>query len=66
MHALLSLRWLPPAQRAAWRGILDHYVFADDDSATAHIPERSRGLLGAMDANRARALRAVLLKQLNR
>lgn len=66
MHALLSLRSLPPPQRAAWRGILDHYVFADDDSATAHIPERSRGVLGAMDANGARALRALLLKQLNR
>jgi Cupin-like domain len=66
MHALLSLRALPPAQRSAWRGILDHYVFADDDSAAAHMPERSRGVLGPLDADRARSLRALLLKQLNR
>jgi len=66
MHALLSLRLLPPPQRAAWRSMLDHYVFANDDSATAHIPQRARGVLGALDADRARALRALLLKQLNR
>jgi len=66
LHALLSLRTLPPEQRAAWRGILDHYVFADDDSATAHIPPGGRGVLGTLDADRARGLRALLLKQLNR
>ena len=66
LHALLSLRTLPAAQRQAWRAILDHYVFADGDGAAAHIPERSRGVLGTLDADRARALRALLLKQLNR
>ena len=66
LHALLSLRGLSPAQRSAWRGILDHYVFAADDTAAAHIPERGRGVLGPMDANRARTLRALLLRQLNR
>jgi hypothetical protein len=66
LHALLGLRGLPPAQRAAWRGILDYYVFAADDAAVAHIPERARGVLGPLDENRARALRALLLKQLNR
>jgi hypothetical protein len=66
LHALLSLRGLPPAQRAAWRDILDHYVFAADDAAVAHIPERARGVLGPIDENRARSLRALLLKQLNR
>jgi hypothetical protein len=66
LHALLSLRGLPPAQRAAWRDILDHYVFAADDAAVAHIPERARGVLGPIDENRARSLRALLLRQLNR
>jgi hypothetical protein len=66
LHALLSLRGLPHGQRAAWRDILDHYVFTADDAAVAHIPEHVRGLLGPLDDNRARALRALLLKQLNR
>jgi Cupin-like domain len=66
LHALLSLRALPPAQRAAWRGFFDHYVFAADDTVAAHIPARSRGVLGPIDETRARSLRALLLKQLNR
>ena len=66
LQALLCLRALPRAQRAAWRAILDHYVFADDDAAIAHIPARARGVLGPLDENRARALRALLLRQLNR
>jgi hypothetical protein len=66
MHALLSLRWLPPEQREAWRGILAHYVFDADDSTAAHIPERSRGILGSIDEVRARELRALLLNRLNR
>jgi hypothetical protein len=66
LHALLSLRALPPAQRAAWRGYFDHYVFAAADTAAAHIPARSRGVLGPIDEIRARSLRALLLKQLNR
>ncbi len=60
MHALLSLRDLPPAQRAAWRGIFDHYVFAADDTAAAHIPERGRGVLGPHGrGSRAQPARAV-------
>jgi hypothetical protein len=66
LHALLSLRALPPAQRAAWRGFFDHYVFAADDAVAAHIPARSRGALGPIDETHARSLRALLLKQLNR
>jgi hypothetical protein len=66
LHALLSLRALPPAQRTAWRGFFDHYVFAADEAAAAHIPARSQGVLGPIDEVRARSLRALLLKQLNR
>jgi hypothetical protein len=66
LHAMLSLRALPPAQRAAWRGFFDHYVFSADDTVAAHIPTRSRGALGPIDETRARSLRALLLRQLNR
>ncbi|MDE2250954.1 MAG: cupin-like domain-containing protein [Gammaproteobacteria bacterium] len=66
LQGLLGLRPLPRAQRAAWREILEHYVFADGDAAIAHIPARARGVLGALDEQRARALRALLLRQLNR
>lgn len=44
-HCLLAFRALPPAERANWRNLLDHYVFGDTDAA-AHIPEPLRGVLG--------------------
>lgn len=48
-HCLLAFRALPPAERAAWRNLLDHYVFNDEDPA-AHIPEQRRGVLGPVTA----------------
>jgi hypothetical protein len=66
MHALLSLRGLPPEQRAAWHRILEYYVFDTDNGAMAHVPEARRGVLGGIDERRARSLRALLLNQLNR
>jgi len=64
-HALLSLRNLPPAQKKAWQGILDHYIFSENTSLE-HIPVGSRGILGELDDNAARKLRALLLNKLNR
>jgi hypothetical protein len=65
-HALLGLRGLPPEQRRAWQHIFERYVFDPQESATAHIPEHSRGILASMDDLTARKLRADLLNRLNR
>lgn len=65
-HALLSIRDLPATQRAAWRDIFEHYIFAPPDDGVAHIPENRRGMLAPIDDLTARKLRALLLKQLNR
>jgi hypothetical protein len=51
---LMTLRDLPPAQRAAWQQQFDHHVFAGDSSAAP------------LDADGARALRAQLLRALRR
>jgi len=65
LHALLSLRDLPPEQKKAWAGIFDHYIFSQD-TPLEHIPAASQGVLGPMDETRARKLRATLLSRLNR
>ncbi len=66
-HALLSLKSLPPAQKAAWRTFFEHYVFADDTAAAvAHLPEDRRGRLGVVDDTTARRLRAELTNRLKR
>lgn len=66
MHALMTVRDLPPAQRAAWAELFRHYVFEADESTAAHIPSAARGLLAPFDDHASRMVRAQLLKRLNR
>ncbi|TXF99400.1 cupin-like domain-containing protein [Massilia arenae] len=66
MHALMTVRDLPPSQRAAWAELFRHYVFEADADTAAHIPEAARGLLAPLDDNASRMVRAQLLKRLNR
>jgi hypothetical protein len=66
LHAILAIRDLPEEQRAAWRGIFDHYVFSADEASVEHIPADRRGVLGELDEDAARKLRATLRNNLNR
>lgn len=66
MHALMTVRDLPPAQRAAWAELFRHYVFEADGQTAAHIPPQARRILGPLGDDAARAIRAQLLKRLNR
>ena len=66
MLAIMTVRDLPPEQRAIWRDVFDHYVFDAGDDTAAHIPESARRLLAPLGEDRARELRARLLQRLNR
>ena len=66
MHALMSVRDLPPEQRRAWQALFRHYVFEPDGDNVAHIPPAARGVLNPLDDTATRALRAQLLKRMNR
>jgi hypothetical protein len=66
MLAILSVRELPDEQRAAWQEIFRHYVFEADADTAGHIPEAARRVLAPLDEDSARALRAQLLRRLNR
>ena len=63
MHCILVFRALPPAERAAWKGLLDHYVFGDDDP-TAHIPAERRGILGALTPGQLAEFRETIRRYL--
>jgi hypothetical protein len=65
IHALLSLRGLSAAQRRAWQGMLEHYVFAPDPEGLAHIPPERLGVLGEMDEASLRQLRDMLRNRLD-
>ncbi|MCF7750626.1 cupin-like domain-containing protein [Bacillus subtilis subsp. subtilis] len=66
MLSMLALRELPPAQRAQWRQLFDHYVFDADAHTSAHVPAHARGVLGALDATSAGQVRSVLRRRLER
>jgi len=66
MHALMSVRDLPPAQRTAWANLFRHYVFEAGEETAAHIPPAARRSLAPMDADTVRTIRAHLLKRMNR
>lgn len=55
VHAILNIRALPQPTRDAWRALFEHYVFANRDEATDHIPSHKHGLLGKLSpADRVR------------
>lgn len=66
MHAIMSVRDLPPAQRKAWQELFRHYVFEAGEDTAAHIEPGARRILSRLDADATRALRAQLLKRMNR
>lgn len=66
LHAILSLRDRPEAEKQAWRALFDYYVFGDPKRCSEHLPEAARGILAPLDDTAARRLRAELLQRLNR
>lgn len=66
LHAFLTLRDRPAAEKQAWRAMFDHYVFGAGEAVTAHLPAAAHGPLAPLDAQGARQLRAYLLSRLNR
>jgi hypothetical protein len=66
LHGFLTLRHLPPNQRAAWRAVFDHYVFQTDADPMAHLPPERRGALAPMTAELAAHIKSALLKRLQR
>lgn len=65
-HAILSIRDLPLEEKAIWRDLFDHYVFANSAECAAHIPAGARGILDPLTAETAGRLRTFLLRTLSR
>ncbi len=65
-HAIWAVRDRPESEKRAWRDVFEYYVFGDGARAGAHLPAQARGLLGPIDENQARQIRAMLINKLNR
>lgn len=64
MHAMMSLRLLPPDQRRAWRAMFDHYVFQTGGDPAAHLPANVRGILGPATPQAVTQMRRALVERL--
>ncbi len=66
IHAMLTIRDLPVAQRHAWRAWFEHLVFDDEAPRAAdHLPIHGRGVNGPPAPERDEAIRQFLLKVLS-
>ncbi|WP_349311826.1 cupin-like domain-containing protein [Brevundimonas subvibrioides] len=66
LHALLTIRDLPPGERRHWRAFFDHYIFQTGDDPVAHIPPAARGVLGPVTGPVQARIKAILLQSLQR
>lgn len=66
VHSLLALGEQPPARRAAWRALYEHYVFRDHGDPAAHLAPEQRGILGPPTPQLRDRIRQFLLRGLGR
>ncbi|MDP9414890.1 MAG: hypothetical protein M3Q08_12575 [Pseudomonadota bacterium] len=67
IHALMSVRDLPPAEKEGWRHWFEHYVFGKNaNHAADHLPEHARGVLGPASPARTDLMKGYLLRALSR
>jgi Cupin-like domain len=66
LHAILSIRALPPATRRAWGAFFEQYVFGEQSGTMDHISPERRGVLGDLSPEQLAVLRAHLAKRLAR
>jgi len=66
MHGFMALRGLPDDQRAVWRALFDHYVFAANGDPGAHLPAEVKGVLGPLTPEKVARMRATLVQALER
>lgn len=66
IHAMLTIRDLPEAQRRAWHSWFDHFVFgADAPNAASHLPAHGQGVNGPPSSERDDAIRQFLVRILS-
>ncbi|RMA82279.1 cupin-like domain-containing protein [Umboniibacter marinipuniceus] len=59
----LAMRGRTVKQRKAWQSFFDYYAFAEDQTATQHLPESVHGVLSNHDDSAAAALAANIAKR---
>ena len=63
LHALLTIRDLPPDQRNVWASMFRQLIFTDPERALGHLPPEQRGMLAPPSAERTRRIRQTLARE---
>lgn len=66
VHGILSIAFLPEAQRQAWRAMFDHYVFRTEGDPTEHLLPMQKGVLGEPTPQLHDRIRQFLIQMLSR
>lgn len=64
LHAMLAIKGLPENHRLAWKQLFDHYIFQVNGAPGEHLPENRRGIIGDLDPEQVKQVRAALAKVL--
>jgi hypothetical protein len=65
-HGIFAIGHLPEAEREAWRGMFDHYVFRRNGDPAEHLAPERRGILGASTPELRARMKQFLLRALSR
>ena len=63
--AIATIRDLPHQEKQHWKQLFEYYIFNNSEENTAHIPEKSRGVLGRINSDLARKIKSYLLEVLS-
>ena len=64
LHAIMSIKHLPPHQRHAWQALFNHYVFEQPEGMYEHLPEDTKQKQMQLTEATARKIRAQLINNL--
>ncbi|MGC6522043.1 MAG: cupin-like domain-containing protein [Candidatus Micropelagos thuwalensis] len=63
--AIATIRDLPHPEKQHWKQLFEYYIFDNSEENTAHIPEKSRGVLSRINSDLARKIKSYLLEVLS-
>jgi hypothetical protein len=62
--SMITIAERPPAERKAWKAFFDHFVFRSNGHPLAHLPESQHGVLGPLQPDNYKKIRAYLMQLL--
>jgi hypothetical protein len=60
--SMITIAERPPAERKAWKAFFDHFVFRSNGHPLAHLPESQHGVLGPLQPDNYKKIRAYLMQ----